>query len=105
MAEANKKLLWAPKAEQDLRNIWIYFARVASEDIADKILNEIDRSTARLASRPYLGRPRDEVMAGLRGLLVQPHTVFYRVSDPAVEIIRVLHERRDFAAILRKDEP
>ncbi|MGV1013625.1 MAG: type II toxin-antitoxin system RelE/ParE family toxin [Methyloceanibacter sp.] len=104
MAEANKKLVWAPKAKQDLRNIWDYFARVASAEIADKILHEIDQSASRLSSRPYLGRPRDEVMPGLRGVLVQPHTVFYRITNSNVEIVRVLHERRDFAAALREDE-
>jgi toxin ParE1/3/4 len=104
MAEANKRLVWAPKAKQDLRNIWDYFARVASADIADKILHEIDQRAAHLSARPYLGRPRDEIMPGLRGVLVQPHTVFYRVTDTAVEILRILHERRDFTAVLRKDE-
>lgn len=58
MAGAGKRLLWAPSAEQDLHNIWRHFARVASEDIADK----------------------------------------------NVQIVRVLHERRDFSATLKEDE-
>jgi toxin ParE1/3/4 len=71
---------------------------------ADKILHEIDQAAARLVDRPRLGRPRDEVKPGLRGLLAQAYTIFYRLTDPDVEIVRVLHERRDFPAILRKDE-
>ncbi len=104
MAGASKPLVWAPKAKQDLRNIWAYFVRVASPEIADQVLGEIDQAAARLGDRPYLGRTRDEVLPGLRGVLAQPYTVFYKVTDTTVEIVRVLHERRDFSAALRKDE-
>jgi plasmid stabilization system protein ParE len=44
---------------------------------------------------------RDDVMPGLRAVLVHPYTVFYRVTDSTVEIVRVLHERRDFSAVFR----
>jgi plasmid stabilization system protein ParE len=44
------------------------------------------------------------VIPGLRGLLAQPYTVFYRITEPCIEIVRVLHERRDFPAVLKKDE-
>ncbi|OFW70931.1 MAG: hypothetical protein A2W02_04240 [Alphaproteobacteria bacterium RBG_16_64_48] len=103
MAGASKPLVWAPRATKDLRDIWTYFARVASIEVADKILHEIDQVTARLSDRSHLGRPRDEVKAGLRGVLAQPYTVFYRVTDTTVEIVRVLHERRDFPAVLKRD--
>lgn len=41
-------------------------------------------------------------MPGLRSVLVHPYIVFYRVPDTAVEIVRVLHQRRDFTAIFPK---
>jgi toxin ParE1/3/4 len=104
MAEAINRLIWAPKAKHDVRNIWAYYARVASPDIADGVLREIEQSTARLADKPYLGRPRADVIPGLRSVLAQPYLIFYRLTDSSVEIVRVLHERRDFPAILRKDE-
>ena len=47
-------------------------------------------------------RARDEVVPGLRSMLVHPYTIFYRVDDQAVEIVRVLHERRDLARIFSK---
>jgi plasmid stabilization system protein ParE len=97
--EALRRVVWAPKAKQDLRHIWRYFARVASPDIADNLLREIRDATQRLAERPLLWRPRDDVMPGLRAVLVHPYTVFYRVTDSTVEIVRVLHERRDFTAV------
>ncbi|HEX9324065.1 MAG TPA: type II toxin-antitoxin system RelE/ParE family toxin [Xanthobacteraceae bacterium] len=54
------------------------------------------RSSAQTAA---IGRSRDEVAPGLRSLLVHPYAVFYRTKDDAVEIVRVLHEHRDFATI------
>ncbi len=41
-------------------------------------------------------------MPGLRSILVYPYIVFYRVTGATVEIVRVLHQRRDFAAIFDK---
>jgi toxin ParE1/3/4 len=77
---------------------------VASPEIADKLLRDIDRAAQRLGHRPQMGRSRDEVLAGLRSVLVHPYTIFYRVTGLSVEVVRVLHERRDFSTILTKDE-
>jgi toxin ParE1/3/4 len=96
---ALKRVVWSPKAKRDLRQIWRYFARVASPDIADNLLREISDAGQRLAERPLLWRSRDDVLPGLRAVLVHPYTVFYRVTDSSVEIVRVLHERRDFTAV------
>lgn len=98
---ASRRVVWPPKARQDLRQIWRYFARVASADLADKLLRDIRDATEKLAERPFLWRPRDDVMPGLRAVLVHPYTIFYRVTDLTVEIVRVLHERRDFTAVFR----
>ena len=36
--------------------------------------------------------------------MVHPYTLFYRVVDGSVEVVRVLHERRDFAAVFPKKD-
>ncbi len=48
-------VLWAPKAEQDLRDVWRYYARVASLDIADKLLREIEQAGERLPTKHSCG--------------------------------------------------
>jgi toxin ParE1/3/4 len=101
MPEA-KLVVWAPSAKQDLRDIWRYYARVGSPEVADKILRDIDRASERLGRRYHLGRKRDELMLGLQSLIVHPHTIFYRVPGASVEIARVLHERRDFPGIFSR---
>jgi plasmid stabilization system protein ParE len=39
----------------------------------------------------------------LRFLLVRPYLVVYRVTDAAVEILRVLHTARDVRSVLDLD--
>jgi plasmid stabilization system protein ParE len=39
----------------------------------------------------------------LRSILVRPYAVIYRVNDDAVEVVRVLHERRDLPTVLKKE--
>jgi len=102
MADGDKRVVWAPRARRDIREIWLYFARIASPDVADEISREIHRVGARLGIHPLMGRPRDELVPGLRSILVHPHIIFYRVSD-RVEIARVLHQRRDLGSVLSGD--
>jgi len=36
-------------------------------------------------------------MPGLRSALVRPYSIFYRISGEDIEIVRILHERRNLA--------
>jgi len=52
-----------------------------------------------LRSWPYSGRKRDELLAGMRSVPIHPYILFYRIEANAVEIVRILHDRRDIASI------
>jgi toxin ParE1/3/4 len=105
MARA-RRVVWAPRAKQDLVDIWRYYARVASPEIADNILREIERVADAIGRNPLARRLRKELGLGLRSALVSPHTIFYRTLGAEVQIVRVLHERRDFPAVLaRRSRP
>lgn len=105
MPAKRRQVVWAPRGEQDLRDVWRYYARVASPDIADKLVREIGQAGERLRDQALMWRARDEVMPGLRSVLVHPYTVFYRVTNGRVEIVRVLHERRNFPEVFKKERP
>jgi toxin ParE1/3/4 len=76
---------------------------VASPDIADNILRDIDGAAAGLGESALQWQARDDVLPGLRSVRAHPYTVFYRVTDTGVEIVRVLHGHRNFPAILSKE--
>jgi toxin ParE1/3/4 len=103
MAGTERRLIWSQPADFDLLDIWSYLAEQASSDTADRQLRTIVTACERLAARPLLGRPRNELVQGMRSIVVRPYLVFYRVGDATVEIIRVLHGRRDLDAIFTND--
>lgn len=97
------ELVWAPCARRDLIDIWNYFTGVASSDVAERLLREIDEAITRLLNHPMAGRPRDDIAPSLRAVLVRPYAILYRVKGSNVEVIRILHTRRDFAAAFSDD--
>jgi len=103
MPRARRRVVWSPAADQDLLDIWAYYARVASPEIADNLLHEISRVGEGIRENPLLSRQRDELLPGLRSVIVRPHVVFFRIRNSAVEIVRVLHGRRDFPAIFGRE--
>jgi len=92
--------LWSPAAQQDLSDIWSYFAKLASPEIADALVMELNAAVNLIVENPQAWRERTELMRGIHGVPVHPYTIFYRIADRSHEIVRVLHERRDTARIL-----
>src|SRR5258708_22353818 len=103
MANPKRQILWSPEAEADLIEIWNYLAREASLEIADKRVREINDACGPLGRFPLRGRPRDELVVGLRSIVTRPHIVFYRVTSNDIEIARVLHGRQDIESIFGDD--
>jgi toxin ParE1/3/4 len=93
-------VLWSPAAQQDLIDIWVYFAKLGSTEIADTLLTEINSAVGLIAENPHAWRERSELILGIHGLPVRPYTIFYRIAYRTPEIVRVLHERRDAARVL-----
>lgn len=86
-------------ATADLRDFreWI-----ASDDPkrAAGYLRELEALFARLALRPLIGRPREEIGPGVRSMVHRNHVVFYRPCGVDIEISRVLHGRRDLGRVI-----
>jgi toxin ParE1/3/4 len=104
MPATPRRVVWAPRAKRDLAQVWQYYLRVASAEVADKLLREIAESARRLSDNALRWRARDELMPGLRSVLVHPYVIFYRVNDRTVQVVRVLHGRRNFTDIFSKAE-
>jgi addiction module RelE/StbE family toxin len=91
------RLLWAPAARRDLREIREYIARDSTR-YADATVDRIIAAVERLAELPRVGRTvpefgnRDEI----RELIVFNYRVVYRVGPSAVSIAAVIHGARDF---------
>jgi toxin ParE1/3/4 len=64
-------------------------------------------SFERIALNQNLGRSRDLIRQGMRSLPYQRHLIFFQTAagpDGRVAILRILHERRNFAALSYHDD-
>lgn len=59
------------------------------------MLDRIEERWRQLAAFPYSGASRDDIGADIRHIAVGEYLTFYRVGAEAVEILRVLHGRRN----------
>ena len=88
------RILKRPEAENDLEEIWLYIAQ-DNPDNADKLLDEIEETSHRLAQFTNMGRNRDELHPGLKSFPLGKYLIFYLPISNGLEIVRVLHGMRD----------
>ena len=82
------------QARRDVLHIWTYIAE-DNEDAADRFFDLLTQHFAMLGKNPYAGRAREELRSGYRSFSVGQYLILYRVLDTGVEIMHVLHGRRD----------
>ncbi len=72
-----------------------------------RYFNGISEAFDRIAADPSCGRPRYQLRARLRSLPFGKHLIFFETpAEPGgrVVIYRVVHERRNFAALSYRDD-
>lgn len=103
MPEPRYQIDWSPEADADLLEIWRWGASRFSPDTADTHLRDIDQAARRLTEAPYSGKARDDLLPGIRSVVVYPTVVFYRIRYQTIEIVRVVDGRRNLAAIFPRE--
>lgn len=88
-----RAIVRSARADEDLIKIWTYIA-VHDPTAADRTVDAIARLWPRLTRFPLSGISRNDLSLGLRQVTSGNYLTFYRVSDAAIEIVRVLHGRR-----------
>ncbi|TPM38311.1 type II toxin-antitoxin system RelE/ParE family toxin [Mesorhizobium sp. B2-3-4] len=86
-----------PQAVDDLEDIGDY---IASHDprAAVRLVDVLESRWDLLTLHPFSGAPRDDIAPGVRHIVVSNYLTLYRVGGDAIEIIRVLHGRRNVDA-------
>jgi toxin ParE1/3/4 len=96
-------LRYTRAAERDLIDIHAYIAE-RSPASATRLLNRIDATCQMLAEQPGLGSRRDYIREGMRLWTMGVYLILYRIQAEGVEIVRVVHGRRDLKRIFPPDE-
>ncbi len=85
----------SPLARADLEETWLYTLKTWSAARADTYHRNFVSAFEALAAGTREGGNVDHIRQGYFRLAVGSHFIFYRESGEAIEIVRVLHKRRD----------
>jgi toxin ParE1/3/4 len=91
------RFVLTPRARADLEEIWDYSADRWGLDQAETYTRELRKAIQTVADKPALGRECDEVRRGYRKYPAGSHVLFYRLAGNGIDIVRILHERMDYA--------
>ncbi|MDF0601047.1 type II toxin-antitoxin system RelE/ParE family toxin [Psychromarinibacter sp. C21-152] len=89
-----------PEAREDLVSIYLYIEADSSAERAVRYLDRIERKLSRLARSPLIGTARLPSRPDLRMLPAESHIIIYRPIEDGIELIRILHARRDWMGML-----
>ncbi len=90
----------SPLAVADLEDIYVYTLQTWSVEQAITYHGSLVATFEGLADRTRIGRTVD-IYADYLKYLTGSHVVYYRLSDGAVEIIRILHQSMDVGRHLK----
>ena len=88
------RCLVKPRADQDLDSIWS-FITVDNPRAADAMINRLTATFDMLLTMPQAGRVRHEFRENLRSFAVENYVIFYVTVPQGIDIVRVVHGRRD----------
>jgi toxin ParE1/3/4 len=82
-------------AEESLLDIYLYTLEQFGLNQAERYEEGLGRIFSLLAEHPMMGRPRDDIFAGLRRHVWKAHVIYYRIEDDGILIINILGAGRD----------
>ena len=99
MSVPKRRLVITSGARRDLCAILRFTERRRGSRQQAVYKARLDEATWGLLVHPFRGQERDEQSAGMRGLTVSAHIVFYRVSDRELTDLRFLHGAMDATTV------
>jgi toxin ParE1/3/4 len=97
-----KSYQFTPSASQDLDEITDYLEAERPGTSAN-LIDTIREKCRLLVQFPEMGRLRDEIAPNVRSILAGSYLIFYRPTQDALQIVRILHGARDIKNIWNED--
>ena len=92
----------SPRADEDLFEIWRHLFERSSVEIANRVESELYAAFETLAQNPRIGHKRTDLTSHpVLFFTLYSYMIVYRPHTP-LEIVRVLHGKRDVKRILRQ---
>jgi toxin ParE1/3/4 len=100
MSARRLRIRFAPEARQDIRDILIYTVKQWGKRQQLEYQIALAHAFDRIRDNPHLGRPRDDLMLGVRGFVLREHAILYTIDEDAITVLRVVHTRTDISSAL-----
>ncbi len=101
----NGAFQFTPQAVEDLDAVWSFIAE-NNREAADRVEREIIATCYRLAKHPLMGTKRRDITplpVRFWTLTAFPnYVIVYRPDTDPVQVVAVLHSRRDLKAVLER---
>ena len=98
MSARRRRLLLTSDARQELSDILLYSEQQWGKPQRTAYKKLLQESMRTLAQSPFIGRPRDELSAGLRSHPAGSHIIYYWTTDTTLVVAHIFHTRHDTAA-------
>jgi len=97
----NRRYVLAPEAALDLVQIWRYIKKQSSVEMADHVESVIRERLAFLTANPGAGHWRKNLTEqAVKFFPVYSYLIVYRPETTPLQVVSVLHGRRDVAQLL-----
>ena len=101
------KIVYSPKAQNDLDEIWTYISeKLLNPSAAEATVNGILDTIDMLQAQAEIGKPlyfSSDLFSGYRFLVYKNYLAFYRTSKDTVYIDRIIYGKRDYMRLLFRD--
>jgi toxin ParE1/3/4 len=88
-------IAFTPAARAQLKKIALHTQQRWGRQQRDRYLAQLYARCAVLATQPQHGKPRDEILPGLRSASEGSHIIYYLKTADGVAIVGVLHRRME----------
>lgn len=89
-------------AQQDLDEIFLYWARRAGLRAADRLIDSITGRFWILGAHPSAGRPSEDIAAGVRCFPAGKYLIYYRKTRRGTDILHIFHGAREQKRAFKK---
>ena len=98
------KIVYSPKARNDLDEIWTYISeKLLNPSAAEATVNGILDTIDMLQAQAEIGKPlyfSSDLFSGYRFLVYKNYLAFYRTSADTIYIDRIIYGKRDYMRLL-----
>lgn len=92
-----RQLVYTPRAELDIQEIWHYTATRWNVAQADRYIEQLLKTCDALAQGTTISRSADDIQIGYRKHSAGSHVIYFEESPAETQVVRILHNRMDAA--------